>query len=285
MQLSFGSYKLEWRSALLISLIPTLIFATFLWLISDIFYQGAFDINWEFLATSTQDAGRSGGIAPIIISTALIILTSLLVSLPIGIGTAIILAEFTARQSLLGKLIRRNMDILAGVPSIVFGLFGSVLFCQILGFGFSILSGGLTLACMILPIFTRTVEDAFSSVPNEHRLSAEALGFRKISTIFQILLPLAIPGIVTGLILGVGRAMAETAALIFTSGYVDRYPESLFDSGRSLSIHIYDLSMNVMGGDKNAYKSAFVLLVLVLLINQAAVAVSKCFLRRRTFTS
>jgi len=189
------------------------------------------------------------------------------VSLPLGVGSAIFLTEFTNQDNLLGRLIRRSLDILAGVPSIVFGLFGNAFFSIKLGLGFSILSGGLTLACMVLPILIRTTEEGLRSVPLDYRLGAAALGLSQRATLWRIILPSAVPSIMVGLLLGVGRAIAETAALIFTSGYVDRMPESLMDSGRSLSIHIFDLSMNVSGGDDNAYGSTLVLLLLFLLIN------------------
>ena len=167
------------------------------------------------------------------------------------------------------------------MPSIVFGLFGNVFFCQTLGLGFSILSGGLTLACMVLPIFIRSTEEGFRAVPNDYRLGAAALGLSRTATLFQLLLPAAVPGLIVGLVLGVGRALAETAALIFTSGYVDRIPESLLDSGRSLSIHIYDLSMNVPGGDGNAYATALVLVTLLLVINGLASILAERWLGRK----
>jgi phosphate transport system permease protein len=182
-------------------------------------------------------------------------------------------------------LVRRSLDVLAGVPSIVFGLFGNVFFCKVLGLGFSILSGGLTLACMVLPILIRSTEEGFRAVPNEYRLGAAALGFSRTTTLFQLLLPAAVPGLVVGLVLGIGRAIAETAALIFTSGYVDRMPESLLDSGRALSIHIFDLSMNISGGDANAYASALVLLLLLLLINGTAAWIAERWLHRRIFSA
>src|SRR5262249_1418749 len=144
------------------------------------------------------------------------------------------------------------------------------LFCRLLGLGFSILSGGLTLACMVLPILIRSVEEGFRAVPDEYRVGAAALGLSRTATLRHLLLPAAVPGLIVGLVLGLGRAIAETAALIFTSGYVDRMPESLFDSGRSLSIHIFDLSFNVPGGDGNAYATALVLVVLLFLINGVA---------------
>jgi phosphate transport system permease protein len=199
-------------------------------------------------------------------------------------GTAVLLAEFTTDASLFGRLTRRSLDVLSGVPSIVFGLFGNVFFCKTLGLGFSILSGGLTLACMVLPILIRSTEEGFRAVPAGYRLSAAALGLSRTTTLFHLLLPAAVPGLLVGLVLGVGRAMAETAALIFTSGYVDRMPESLLDSGRALSIHIFDLSMNVSGGDANAYASALVLVVLLLAINGMASWLAEHWLHRRIVT-
>jgi len=171
--------------------------------------------------------------------------------------------------------------VLAGVPSIIFGLFGNAFFCVYLKMGFSILSGGLTLACMVLPILIRSTEEGFRSVPAEYRFGATALGMSRTSTLVHLLLPAAMPGLVVGLVLGVGRAIAETAALIFTSGYVDRMPGSLMDSGRSLSIHIFDLSMNVAGGDSNAYASALVLIGIFILINAVASLIAERWLPRR----
>jgi len=252
-----------WGSAILIAL-------SFLWLLGDLLWHGWAQLSWSFLFSTPQNAGREGGIGPILLSTGLIVGICMAVALPIGLGTAIFLAEYTQDDDRFGRLIRGSLDILAGVPSIVFGLFGNALFCQALGLGFSILSGGLTLACMVLPILIRTTEESFRAIASEQRLSAAALGCSTSTTIFAILLPAALPGLLVGSILGLGRAMAETAALIFTSGYVDRMPESIMDSGRALSIHIYDLTMNVAGGNPNAYATALVLVGLLIIINLSA---------------
>lgn len=240
-----------------------------LWLLSDVFWHGIGQVNWEFLTQPPSNAGREGGIAPIIVSTALIVGVCLAVSIPLGVGTAVLIAEFASNKSILGRLVRLSLDVLAGVPSIVFGLFGNAFFCKTLGMGFSILSGGLTLACMVLPILIRSTQEGFRAVPDDYRRSAAALGVSRIATLWELLLPAAMPGVAVGLLLGLGRAIAETAALIFTSGYVDRMPESLWDSGRSLSVHIYDLAMNVSGGEANAYASALVLVSFLVLINSA----------------
>ena len=263
-----------WCGALLVS-------GVFLWIVGDLVWGGLHRVSWSFLTAPVADAGRAGGIGPILVSTAGIVGVCLLVATPIGVASAIFLAELTPREGLLGRQIRLSLDVLAGVPSIVFGLFGSAFFCKTLGLGFSILSGGLTLACMVLPILIRTVQQGFYAVPDEYRHSAAALGISRRSTILRLLLPAAAPGVVVGLVLGIGRAAAETAALIFTSGYVDRMPSSLYDSGRALSVHIYDLSMNVPGGTDNAYGSALVLIAALLLINMTASALAERWLGRQ----
>lgn len=266
---------LIWGSAVLVT-------GVFVWLVGDLLYNGAATLSPTFLIEEPQNAGRDGGIGPILVSTSLIVSVAIAVSLPIGLGTSILLAEFTSQKSVLGRFVRRSLDVLAAVPSIVFGLFGNVFFCKLLGLGFSILSGGLTLALMILPILIRATEEGFRSVPDDLRKSAAALGLSRTTTLIEVLLPVAMPGLIVGIVLGMGRAIAETAALIFTSGYVDRMPESLLDSGRALSIHIFDLSMNVSGGDQSAYASALVLLSVLLAMNWCAGAIAARWLRGRT---
>ncbi len=252
-----------WAAALFVA-------GVFAWFIADIAWRGAGQLSWAFLTTAPANAGRSGGIGPIVASTLLILGVAIAAAAPLGLGTAILLSEFSPGKSPLARSIGLSLDVLAGVPSIVFGLFGNAFFCVWLGLGFSILSGGLTLACMVLPIFIRTVEAGLSAVPREWRLGAAALGLSRWTALRQILLPVAAPAVAAGLMLGIGRALAETAALIFTSGYVDRAPSSLFDSGRALSVHIYDLTMNVTGGEPNAYAAALVLIALLIIVNSAA---------------
>lgn len=250
--------------------IALLLTATFCFILLDILWYGLGQLSWEFFTQAPANAGRDGGINSILVSTGLILLVCLSVSIPLGIGTAIFLAEFSRSNPRFSRWVRRSLNILAGVPSIVFGLFGYAFFVQRLGLGFSILSGGLTLACMVLPMLIRAAEEGFRSVPDGDRLGAASLGLSRWGTLGQVLLPSALPGLVVGLVLGIGRAMAETAALIFTSGYVDRMPGSVWDSGRSLSIHIFDLSMNVPGGEPQAYGSALVLPLLLIVINSVA---------------
>lgn len=274
----------EWLAFASVWGAAVLVTATFCWLLGDIIWHGLSHISWTFLTAPPENAGRRGGIGPILVSTGLILGVCLAVSLPLGVGTAVLLAEFTSDTNLFGRLTRRSLDVLAGVPSIVFGLFGNAFFCKTLGLGFSILSGGLTLACMVLPILIRSTEEGFRAVPDNYRLSAAALGLSRTATLVHLLLPAAVPGLLVGLVLGVGRAIAETAALIFTSGYVDRMPESLLDSGRALSIHIFDLSMNVSGGDANAYASTLVLVIMLLIINGTASWLATHSLHRKIVT-
>jgi phosphate transport system permease protein len=244
-----------------------LFISVFFWIITDILLHGMSQLSWKFLVEPPSNAGREGGISTILVSTGLILLVALVSALPLGLGTAILLTEFTTTQSLSGRFINLSLEILTGVPSIVFGLFGNAFFCKTLGLGFSILSGGLTLACMILPILIHAIKQSLQDLPPDYRRSAAALGITRTSTLWTLLLPAATPGLVAGLLLGLGRASAETAALVFTSGYVDRMPETLWDSGRALSVHIYDLAMNVPGGEPQAYASALVLVGLLVSIN------------------
>lgn len=267
-----------WSAAALLTCI-------FLILLGDLVWQGVAHLSWSFLLSEPTNAGRSGGIAPILVSTLLILLVALAAAIPLGLGAAVWLAEYTRRGGALGHGVGLSLDVLAGVPSIVFGLFGNAFFSVFLGLGFSILAGGLTLACMILPIFIRTSEVGLAAVSIDWRRGAAALGMSRAAALWHILLPSAAPAIGAGLMLGIGRATAETAALIFTSGYVDRMPESPFDSGRALAVHIYDLSMNVSGGDGAAYASALVLIVLIVLINTTALALSDRWLTRRITAS
>lgn len=244
-----------------------LVLAILAWILIDIVIRGISHVTPSFLTDEVQNAGREGGIGPIILSTGLILFVCMAIAIPLSLGTAIALTEKIGQENFYSRNIRRSLDVLAGVPSIVFGLFGNAFFSITLGLGYSILSGGLTLACMVLPILIRTSEQAITTVPSEYRYAAAALGMRRTSILFRVVLPAAAPALVAGVVLSIGRALAETAALIFTSGYVVRTPHSLLDSGRSMSVHIYDLAMNVPGGGSQAYATACVLVVLLMMIN------------------
>jgi phosphate transport system permease protein len=266
--------RMIWAMALLVT-------GVFLWLCGDIAGRGLGQLSWAFFTTIPRNSGRDGGIAPILVSTFWILGVCLGVSIPVGVGAAVFLNEFSQMGSRLGRPLRLSLDVLAGVPSIVFGLFGNAFFCKTLGLGFSILSGGLTLACMVLPILIRSTQQGLAAVPQDYRRSAAALGISRVAMLWEVLLPAALPGLVVGLLLGIGRAIAETAALLFTSGYVDRMPESLFDSGRSLSVHIFDLAVNVSGGESKAYGTALVLILILVLTNSVVAWVGDRFRKIR----
>jgi len=239
------------------------------WLIAALLLSGASEISWAFLVDAPAAAGRQGGIGPLLVSTGLILLVTLAAVIPLGLGAALYLSEFTPPESRRARWLGYCLDVLAGVPSIIFALFGYQFFAITLGLGFSILAGGLTLACMALPLMVRTSEQALRAVPRELRRAGAALALSHAGLLRRVLLPAAIPGIVAGVILSIGRALAETAVLLFTAGYVMRMPGSLLDSGRSLSVHIYDLAMNVPGGMPRAAATALVLLTFIILINLA----------------
>ena len=254
--------------------------SVFFWVLADIIWRGAGQISWSFIVDAPRNAGRAGGIGSIVVSTVLILLVCLATALPLAVGAALFLVEVVSPVHPVSRFVRVSLDTLAAVPSVVFGLFGNAFFCVALGLGFSILSGGLTLACMILPLLIRTTESSIRSVPQRYRYAAAALGFTKGRTMVRVILPLASPGILVGTLLGLGRAIAETVVLVFTSGYVDRMPSSLLDSGRSLSIHIFDLSMNVPGGEPASYGTAVVLVCVLFVINGVVLCLAKLWKSR-----
>lgn len=264
-----------------ISFATLLVVSAVIWLLWDLVAQGLDKLSWEFLSQAPKRSGREGGIWPIIVSTLWILMVAIAIVVPLGLGCAIWLAEFARRDHHWQQRLSVVLDVLAGVPSIVFGLFGYAFFCVYLNFGFSILSGGLTLACMMLPILIRTAEMGIAAVPSEWRQAGAALGISRTTLLRKVILPYAAPAITAGLLLAIGRATAETAALIFTSGYVDRMPRSVNDSGRALAVHVYDLSMNVLGGDRAAYATALVLIGLIILINLGANLLSEYWVERR----
>ena len=252
-------------------------FGSIVW---DLFGSGFGSIKLDFFTQEVERGGREGGIGPVLVSTLMILAVCLAASLPIGIGTALWLSEFASKKR--GRrLVTAIIDVLASVPSIVFGLFGMVFFCSTLKLGFSITSGGLTLACMVLPIVIRTTLMGLENAPAHLRPGSAALGMSRVSTMRHLLLPVAVPGIVVGTTLGVSRALAETAALIFTSGYATRWPESFGDSGRAISVHIFDLAMNIPGGAEKAAASALTLLFVLLVINFVATSLADRFLKSR----
>lgn len=211
---------------------------------------------------------------PAVVTTIQIILLSLAVSAPLGIATAIYLVEYAKRGNKLVEVIRITAETLSGIPSIVYGLFGMLFFVTYLKIGFSILSGSLTLAIMILPLIIRSTEEALFAVSDTYREASFGLGAGKLRTVFRVVLPSAIPGIFAGIILAIGRIVGESAALIYTAGTVAKIPTSWLNSGRTLAIHMYALSSEGFHTNE-AYATAVVLLVVVLIINFVSTRIAK----------
>ncbi len=203
---------------------------------------------------------------PALINTLFMTVLALLFAVPAGIGAAVYLTEYARRGNRLVDLVAMTAETLSGVPSIVYGLFGSLFFVKFLGLGLSLLSGALTLSIMILPLIMRTTEEALRSVPDSYREGSFALGAGRLRTVFRVVLPSAIPGILSGVILGIGRIVGESAALIFTAGTVAEPATSLFSSARTLSVHMYAISSNGLYIEQT-YATAVVLLAVVMLMN------------------
>lgn len=266
------------RAALWAIMAATL--ALLLFIVVFVLQRGLPHVTAEFLGEPPTDSGRRGGVLPMIIGTLWVTALGAAIATPLGLGTAIFLTEYT-RGGPLTRVVRFGAECLAGVPSIIFGLFGFVFFVITLGFGWSILAGGLTLAFMVLPTIIRTSEEAIKAVPHAYREAALSLGASKWQSIVRVVLPSAMPGILTGIMLGFGRSISETAAVIFTSGssLSQVIPTSLFDGTRTLSVHFYQLAREGLSAEK-AYATASVLVVAILLINATAYAVMNRFMRR-----
>ncbi len=249
-----------------------------IFIIVDISIKGLPQVTFGFLSQEPQDMGRAGGIFSTIVATAYITLLAILLASPLGVGTAIYLTEYT-REGLATRIIRFGAECLAGVPSIILGLFGFVLFVMKLKLGWSILSGGLTLAIMVLPIIIRTSEEAIKAVPQEYRQVCYSLGMSQWQAITRIVLPSALPGITTGIMLSVGRSLGETAVLLFTAGAALRTPVSVFDSGRTMAVHFYILAREGLSMP-NAYGTAAILMVSILLINLTAYTLMQRLMKR-----
>jgi phosphate transport system permease protein len=249
-----------------------------IFIIGFIFRHGVAELSWKFLTQKTLEMGREGGILPSIIGTLAVALLAILIAAPLGVGTAIYLSEYT-KPGPVRRIISFGADCLAGVPSIIFGLFGFIFFVVTLRLGWCILSGALTLTIMILPTIIRTSEEAVKAVPRSYREISYSLGGGRLDTILKVVLPTAIPGILTGVILGLGRAVGETAATIFTTGASLNMPTSLFSSSRTLAVHFYILAREGISMPK-AYGTATVLIFLILLINFIAYRLMHRFIAR-----
>lgn len=235
-------------------------------------------INPEFLTQAPRSMQRAGGIFPTIVATVEITLIAVIIATPVAVSAAIYMAEYAGRSPI-ATVVRFGADSLAGIPSIMFGLFGYLFFVYYLKMGFSLLAGGLTLALMALPIILRVSEEAIKTVPDSYKSGSLALGASKLQTIRKVVLPTAIPGIMTGIILGMGRAVSETAAVLLTAGSVARIPQSLFDPVRPMTVHMFILATENLSM-KNAFGTAAVLIIMVLAITLASNYMTKRYIAK-----
>lgn len=269
------------RAAIVVLSAATLLtVAVLIFIIAFVLKKGLPVLSLSFLLSLPQDMGRGGGILPTLVGTVALPLLAIVIATPLGVGTAVFLTEYT-QESATTRAIRFGTDCLAGIPSIIFGLFGFIFFVTTLRMGWSILSGGLTLAFMILPTIIRTSEEAIRAVPASFREVSFSLGATRWQTVRKVVLPNALPGIVTGVMLGIGRSIGETAAVIFTAGASLRMPHSIFDSVRTMSVHFYILAREGISS-QNAYGTAAALVISVLAVNLIAYGLMNRFLARRS---
>lgn len=241
-----------------------LTFAVLVWIIADLLLKGIPYLNPQMF--SLEYTSDNVSMMPAIINTLIIIFLALLIAGPIGVISAIYLVEYADSKNPLIKPVRITAQTLSGIPSIVFGLFGMLFYVTFLGWKYSLLAGAFTLAMMILPLIITSTEQALLAVPLSLREASFGLGAMNLRTIFKVVIPSAMPGILAGIVLAVGRIVAETAALIFTAGTAPRIPTNLFSSGRSLAIHMYVLSSEGMHKNE-AYAAGVILLLVVILVN------------------
>ncbi len=275
LKMKFLAYKRKPFSFLMLLLIffaAAVTVAVMLFIVTYILIKGIPHLTPELF--SLEYNSKNVSMMPAIINTLLMTFLTLLIAVPIGVFSAVYLVEYAKRGSRLIKVIRITTETLAGIPSIVYGLFGFLAFVIALSWSYSLMAGALTLAIMVLPIIIRTTEEALLAVPDAYREGSFGLGAGKLRTVFKIIVPAAIPGILAGVILAIGRIVGETAALIFTAGTVADVPNSLFASARTLAVHMYCLLSEGLYTDQ-AYATAVVLLVTVVIINGLSSHVAK----------
>lgn len=276
-------YQVQRLGFALLALAALVVVVPILLLIGTIFVRGISALNWEFLTSMPRDGMKAGGIFPAIVGTLLLTLGTAIAAIPVGVGGAIYLSEY-ARDNWFTRAIRLAIINLAGIPSVVYGLFGLGMFVLFLQMGTSILAGSLTLAIMTLPIVISASEEALMTVPTEYRTVSASLGGTRWQGIHRVVLPQALPGITTGILLGLLRAAGETAPILFTVAafYLPRLPESLFDQTMALPYHLYVISTQVPGmPEEIQYGTALVLLILVLSLSIVATMVRSVFRRQR----
>ena len=257
---------------LLVMLSAILTFTVLIFLIAYILIHGVPYINPSLF--SMNYTSENASLMPALINTIIMTFLSLVIAVPFGIFSAIFLVEYAKRGNKFVEIIRLTTETLQGIPSIVYGLFGMLFFVTTCGWGFSILAGAFTLSIMVLPLIMRSTEEALKAVPDSYREGSFGLGAGKLRTVFRIVLPSAVPGILAGVILAIGRIVGETAALIYTAGTVADFPKSVMSSGRTLAVHMYNLASEGLYLDQ-AYATAVILMVLVVGINTLSSVVAK----------
>lgn len=281
--MKYNPYTTEKIAFTLLFLATVLVVLPVVFIVIIIIQKGLGAISWEFLTAMPKMGMREGGIFPAILGTIYLVLGTLVFALPLGVLSAIYLTEY-AKDNWLTRLVKLAIINLAGVPSVVYGLFGLGVFVMFLKFGASILAGSLTLAIMVLPIIITTSKEALDSVPKSFREVSLSLGVSKWETIRYCVLPYALPGILTGVILGISRAAGETAPILFTVAafFLPRLPQSIFDQVMALPYHLYVMSTQVPNVDEQLrYGTALVLLVMVLSMNFLAIIVRSKFRKKK----
>lgn len=277
--------KLSQRIAFMIfRMLGVVVVGILLWILGFIVYNGIGAISWEFLTTAPAEGMTAGGIFPAIVGTLCLVAGSMLFAFPLGIMSAIYTQEY-AGNGLIVKFIRVMTNNLGSIPSIVFGLFGMALFVNTLGFGDSILAGSLTLGLLVLPLVIRTTEEALKAIPDSYRQGSLALGATKLQTIRKVVLPMAFPNIMTGLILSIGRVSGETAPILFTVAayFLPKLPSSIFDQVMALPYHLYVIATSgtdIEASRPIAYGTALVLVAIVLIMNIMANVIRRYFGRK-----
>lgn len=250
-----------------------------------IIFKGMKAISWDFLTTMPKDGMTKGGILPAIVGTLYLTLGSIILAFPLGVLSAIYMNEYARKGSKIVRFIRFMTNNLSGIPSIVFGIFGMSLFVNTLSFGDSILAGSLTLALLVLPIVITTTEEALKQIDDSFRHASYALGASKLKTIRKVVLPMALPNIITGLILSIGRVSGETAPILFTCAayFLDHLPHSIMDQCMALPYHLYVISTSgtdIQSSQTMAYGTAFVLIMIVLILNLLANGLRRYFSKK-----
>lgn len=270
----YAKHPFSFIMMLLVMLSALITVAVVLWVVVYVIIQGAPNLTPELFELEYTVENKS--LVPALFNTLIIAGMSLLIAVPIGVAAAIFMVEYTSSSNKFVAVVRMAAETLAGIPSIVYGIFGLLLFVEILFKGYSMLAGIFTMAIMILPLVMRTTEEALKAVPETFREGSLALGAGKLRTVFRIVLPSALPGIISGVILALGRVVGETAALIYTAGTVTRVPDSLLGSGETLAVHMYVLASEGLYVEQS-WATAIVLILLVLVINGAAEFISNKF--------